>query len=272
MKGRESARHLALTVTTLAVASPFAWMALLSLMPPDKAALGIVSLDIDFSAAYANYSAALTQTPLPRFLLNGVLVCAATLACQIAFGAPVAFALAKAEFRGRRLILALVLLALLLPREVLSVPLFFLCYRLGILDNYAALILPGVVSPTAIFLLYQMFRTIPDDLVHAARVDGFGNWSIVWRVMIPLSKPTLAAIAILSLVGRWNDLFWPTIAVTATELMPPPLGILAFRDEEAGTSYGPLMAATMLTTAPLIVAFLIAQRRFIDSFAAGTAR
>jgi multiple sugar transport system permease protein len=85
--------------------------------------------------------------------------------------------------------------------------------------------------------------------------------------MVPMATPTLAAIAILTVVGRWNDLFWPTIAVTSTELMPPPLGILAFRDEEAGTAYGPLMAATLITTAPLVIAFLLAQKRFIDSFA-----
>ena len=147
-------------------------------------------------------------------------------------------------------------------------PLFFLCYSLGILDSYGALVLPNLISPTSVFLMYQFFRTIPDDLIHAARIDGMSYWSIVWRVVVPLSRPVLAAIAVLSLIGRWNDLYWPAIAVTSTELMPPPLGILVFSDEEAGTSYGPLMAAATITTAPLIVAFLLAQRRFIDSFTA----
>jgi len=265
-------RHGFLAVTTCLVAAPFVWMLLLSLMPPELAGRGAISLAIDPAAALANYQAALTQTPLPRFLLNGVIVCIATLASQIALGAPLAFALAKGSFRGRRLILALVMIALLLPREVLSVPLFFLCYQLGVLDSYAGLILPGLISPTAVFLLFQVFRTVPDDLIDAARIDGVSDWSILWRLMVPISAPTLTAIAILTVVGRWNDLFWPSIAVTSTDLMPPPLGILAFRDEEAGTSYGPLMAATLLTTAPLIIAFLLAQRRFIDSFAGARAR
>lgn len=261
------ARHGTLTISTAVVAAPFIWMILLSLMPPEKAGVGAVSLALDWTAIKTNYVAALTQTPLPRFLLNGLIVCSITLASQIAFGAPMALALAKGDFPGRQTCLSIVLIALLLPREVMAVPLFFLCYKLGILDSYAGLVLPGLISPTAIFLLYQVFRTIPDDLLHAARIDGLSTWAILWRVMVPMSTPTLAAITILTLVGRWNDLFWPTIAVTSTDLMPPPLGILAFRDEEAGVSYGPLMAATVMTTAPLILAFLVAQRRFIDGFA-----
>ncbi len=259
-------RHGFLLATTLAVASPFVWMLLLSAMPPELSAQGAISLAIDPAAAAANYRAALTQTPLPRYLLNGAIVCVAALASQIFFGAPLAFALAKGDFPGRRWLLALVLMALLIPSEVLAVPLFFICYRLGVLDTYAGIVLPSLISPTAVFLLYQVFRAIPDELVDAARLDGLSARTIVWRLMVPLSTPTLAAITILTVVGRWNDLFWPTIAVTSPELMPPPLGIVAFRDEEAGTSYGPLMAAAAITTAPLILAFLAVQRRFIDSF------
>jgi multiple sugar transport system permease protein len=268
MNTRNLARHAALLASTIVVASPFVWMVLLSLMPPERAGQGAVSLVFDMEAIRANDGAALTQTPMPRFLLNGVIVCALTLTSQILFGAPLAFALAKTRFRGRTLITGLVMLALLLPPGILSVPLFFLCYSLGILDSYGALVLPNLISPTSVFLMYQFFRTIPDDLINAARIDGLSYWSIVWRVVVPLSRPVLAAIAVLSVIGRWNDLYWPAIAVTSTELMPPPLGMLVFRDEEAGTSYGPLMAAATITTAPLIVAFLFAQRRFIDSFTA----
>jgi multiple sugar transport system permease protein len=266
------ARHGALTISTLVLASPFVWMVLLSCMPPERAGQGSVSLHLDPVAIEANYRAALTETPMPRFLLNGAIVCATVLASQILFGAPLAFALAKTQFPGRRIVMGLLLVALLLPQQILSVPLFFLCYRLGILDSYAALVLPSAISPTAVFLLYQFFRTLPDDLIHAARIDGMGDWSIIWRVMVPLSRPVLATVAVLSVVGRWNDLFWPTIAVSSTELMPPPLGILVFHDEEAGTSFGPLMAAALITTAPLIVAFFFAQRRFIDSFSASNPR
>jgi multiple sugar transport system permease protein len=272
MTARYLARHAALMLSTLVVASPFLWMVLLSFMPPERAGQGAVSLDLDVAAIQANYVAALTETPMPRFLLNGVIVCALTLSSQILIGAPIAFALAKTRFPGRPMVVGLVLVGLLMPNEILAVPLFFICYRLGILDSYGAIALPSLISPTAVFLLYQHFRTIPDDLIHAARIDGMGYWSIVWRVMVPLSMPVLATIAVLSVVSRWNDLYWPAIAVTSTELMPPPLGILVFRDEEAGTSYGPLMAATVITTAPLIVAFLFAQRKFIDSFTATSAR
>lgn len=269
---RNLARHTTLAISTLVVASPFIWMVLLSFMPPERAGQGAVSLDFDLAAIYANYSAALTETPMPRFMLNGAIVCASALTSQIFFGAPVAFALAKIRFPGRRIAIGLVLIALMLPQQILCVPLFFICYRLGILDSYAALILPSAISPMAVFLMYQSFRTVPNDLINAARIDGMTYWSIIWRVMIPLSRPVLATVAILSIVSRWNDLFWPTIAVTSAELMPPPLGIVFFHDEEAGTSFGPLMAAALITTAPLIAAFLLAQRRFIDGFTAGGVR
>lgn len=269
---RTFARHGVLMTSTLVTATPFIWMVLLSLMPPERAGQGAISLALDLTAIRANYTAAMTQTPMPRFLLNGAIICIVTLSCQILVGAPIAFALAKTRFPGRSAVVGMVLVALLVPHEILAVPLFFLCYRIGILDSYGALFLPNLVSPTAVFLMYQFFRTIPDDLVHAARIDGLSYWAIVWRVMVPLSTPVLAAIAVLSLVGRWNDLYWPAVAVTSTELMPPPLGILVFRDEEAGTSYGPLMAAAVITTAPLLTAFLLAQRRFIESFTASGAR
>jgi len=265
-------RHAVLASSCLLMALPFIWMVWMSLLAPGEASRAVFSFDASGYAIAANYTAALTKAPLPRFLLNGVIVCSLTVLLQIAVAAPLAFALAKLQVRSRRLLLTLVMIGILIPREVVAAPMFFLCYGLGILDTYAALILPGLISPLAVFLLYQVFRTVPDDLLHAARVDGLGPWASLWHVMLPMARPTLAAFAILSVVARWNDLFWPTIAVTSIDLMPPPLGIMAFRDEEAGTDYGPLMAAAVIVVAPLVIAFLLAQRRFIDSFSAAGGR
>lgn len=271
MKARGAIRHGILSASALLIAAPFCWMVWISLLAPGEATRGSFSLDPSHFAMLQNYATALTKTPLPRFLLNGLIVCAATIILQIAIAAPFAFALAKLEVRRKGFWLTLVIIGLLIPREVVAVPMFFLCYGLRILDTYVALILPGIISPLAVFLLYQVFRTVPDDLIHAARVDGLNAWAILWHVMLPLARPTLVAVAIISVVTRWNDLFWPGIAVTSLDLMPPPLGIIAFRDEEAGTDYGPLMAAAVVVVAPLVLGFLIAQRRFIDSFSAAGA-
>ena len=110
---------------------------------------------------------------------------------------------------------------------------------------------------------------MPDDLIHAARLDGLSEWAIVWRIMVPQALPAIIAFAILSVISCWNNLFWPSIAVTSEALMPPSLGIVFFRNAEAGNAYGPLMAAATLVVTPLVLAFLLAQRRFVEGFQGG---
>jgi multiple sugar transport system permease protein len=258
------ARHGVLLATSAVVLAPFVWMLSLSIKPPGEIFRPGFSLLPEVFYGWENYSKAFTETSLPRFFFNGVVVSAAVLILQIAIAAPCAYALAKIEFRGRGALFGLVLIALLIPQEVLGLPLFILFYFMGMLNTYGALVLPFVISPFAIFLFRQFFKQIPDDLIHAARLDGMSELAIVWRVMLPLAVPAVVAFAILSIISRWNNLFWPLIAVQDTQLMPPSLGIVQFRNEEAGNDYGPLMAAATLVVAPLVVTFLLAQRRFID--------
>lgn len=257
-------RHAVLLATAAFMLMPFVWMLSLSVKPPEETFTATFSLLPGRFHGVENYGRALTQAPFGRFMANGVLVALAVLVLQIAVAAPCAYALAKLRFPGRDALFALVLVALLIPQEVLGLPLFILFHHLGLIDTHAALILPFAVSPFAIFLFRQVFRTVPDDLVHAARLDGFSELSIVWRIMLPAAAPAVVAFSILSVISRWNNLFWPSIAVTKDSLMPPALGILYFRNEAAGNDYGPLMAAATLVVAPLLVAFLVAQRRFVD--------
>lgn len=262
-------RHAVLLTSAALMLVPFVWMVSLSLKPPGEIFRSGFSLLPEQWYAVENYGRALTASPLPRYILNGVVVCGAILFLQIAICAPAAYALAKLRFPGREGLFALVLIGLLIPHEVLALPLFILAYQLGLLNTYAALILPFAVSPFAIFLFRQFFKSIPDDIVHAARLDGLSELAIVWRIMLPMAKPAVIAFSIFSIVSHWNDLFWPLIAVRSEELMPPPLGIMAFKNEEAGSDYGPLMACATLVVAPLIVAFLAAQRWFVEGLGGG---
>ncbi|QRM32589.1 carbohydrate ABC transporter permease [Microvirga sp. VF16] len=265
-------RHAVLLVTGALILIPFVWMVSLSLKPPGEIFRASFSVWPEQFFGLENYTKALTTAPLPRYMLNGVFVCALIVGLQVLVCAPAAYALAKLEFPGRSLLFALVLVALILPHEVLSLPLFILGYQIGILNTYAALIFPYVVSPFGIFLFRQFFKTIPDDVVHAARLDGLSELAIVWRIMVPMALPAIIAFAIFSVVGHWNSLFWPLIAVRDEALMPPPLGIMAFKNEEAGNDYGPLMAASTLVVAPLIVAFLAAQRWFVAGLTGGAVK
>ena len=247
---------------------PFLWMLSLSLKGPEEIFTPTVDL-LPSGFRWENYAAALTRTNLPLYLLNGAIVCAGILVFQLLFAVPCAYALAQRRFRGRGFVFALVLAGLLVPFHVTAIPLFLGLAELRLIDTYTALIVPFVASVFGIFLFRQAFAAMPAGLFEAARVDGLSEGAIAWRIAFPLALPQATAFGIFSVVAHWNDLFWPPIATTSPDLATPPRGILYFRDREAGSDVGPLMAATVLVVAPMVAGFLLAQRRFIQGLAAG---
>jgi multiple sugar transport system permease protein len=253
-----------LTALALLVLAPYVWMASVSLKPRSEVFSGALQLLPQTWAAAENYGRVFREVPVGRYLLNGVIVCAAILVFQLAFAIPAAYALAKLNFRGRETLFAFVMLGLLVPAHVPAIPLYIAFANMGLLNTYTALVAPFTISVFAIFLFRQFFKAMPDELIQAARVDGMGEFSIVWRVIVPNAWPAATAFAIFSVVAHWSDLFWPLIVVNRGDLYTPALGVLHFRSEEAGDDYGALMAAAALVTAPLVLAFLIAQRRFIE--------
>ncbi|MFN0302095.1 MAG: carbohydrate ABC transporter permease [Burkholderiales bacterium] len=260
-------RHGVLLFGALLVLTPFLWMILTSLKPPGEIFLDHLRFWPTKMHALENYSKAFEREPLLRYLANGAIVTASIFILQVLIALPAAYALAKLRFWGRGTVFAMVLLCILVPPQAIAVPLFLLFHSLGILDTYAALIVPFTISAFGIFLMRQFFMTVPDELVDAARMDGLSEVGIVWRVMLPTAIPALTAFGIFSVVAHWNDYFWPLIVLSSEHLYTPPLGVAAFRNEEAGTDYGPLMAAGVIIIAPLVVAFLFAQRRFIEGIA-----
>lgn len=247
---------------------PFFWMLSLSLKTPQEIFTPTIDL-LPSGFHFQNYVAALTRTDLPRHLLNGAFVCAAILVFQILFAVPCAFALAQRRFLGSGMLFGLVIAGLLVPFHVTAIPIFLGLAQFKLINTYTALILPFVASVFGVFLFRQAFRAMPAELFEAARVDGLSETAIVWRIAFPLALPAATAFSIFSVVAHWNDLFWPLIATTSPELATPPRGILYFRDRESGTDVGPLMAATTLVVAPMVAAFLVAQRRFVQGVAAG---
>ena len=173
-------------------------------------------------------------------------------ALQVLVALPAAYALAKLRFAGREVLFALVLFCILIPPQATAIPVFLLFHKLGILDSYAALVVPFTISAFGIYLMRQFFKTVPDDLIEAARMDGISEFGIVWRVMLPTAIPALTAFGIFSVVAHWNDYFWPLIVLNSEHLRTPPLGVASFRNEEAGTNYGPLMAAAIVIITPLL--------------------
>ncbi|MCG6122587.1 MAG: carbohydrate ABC transporter permease [Microvirga sp.] len=247
---------------------PFFWMLSLSFKAADEIFTPTIEL-LPRSLHFANYVAAFTRTDLPLYLMNGAFVCAAVLFFQVVFAVPLAFALAQRRFLGSGLLFGLVIAGLLVPFHVTAIPIFLGLAQFKLINTYTALILPFVASVFGVFLFRQAFRAMPAELFEAARVDGLSETAIVWRIAFPLALPSATAFAIFSIVAHWNDLFWPLIATTSPELATPPRGILYFRDRESGYDVGPLMAATVIVVAPMVAAFLVAQRRFVQGIAAG---
>jgi len=245
---------------------PFIWMVSVSLKPRSE----IFTTDVQLlpqRPTLENYWAALTATDIPLYLVNGVIVTGAILVLQLIVTVPCAYALAHRQFAGRKLLFGSVVAALLVPFHVTAIPIFIGFAWIGVLNSYAALILPFVATAFGLFLLRQAFAQIPSELIDAARVDGLSEMAIAWRIAFPIGLPAVIAFSIFSVTAHWNDLFWPLIATTDPHLATPPRGILYFRDEESGDDVGPLMAGAVLITAPLVIGFLLAQKRFMQGLA-----
>ena len=257
-------RHLVLMTGVVAMLGPFAVMLMTSLKPKAEIFAPEFHLLPQRWGGTENYLTALTQVPLLHFLLNGAIVTAAIFLLQVLVNVPAAYALAKRRFRGRDALFGTVLVCLLIPYQAIALPIYILFFSTGILNTYASLVLPFTISVFGIFLMRQFFLGVPDDLIDAARIDGMSEYRIVWGVMAPTAMPALVAFGIFSLVAHWNDYFWPLIAVAREELYTPPMGIAFLKQNGEGTAYGPLMAAATIVITPLVLAFLVAQRRFIE--------
>lgn len=268
----ESLRHFVLLTGSLIVLLPFLWAIAISLRPPNEIfTQELQILPQSFDAA-RNYGLALTRMPLGTFLLNGFIVCCGILSCQLLVMIPCAYALAKLHFTGRKTLFALVILGLMVPATALSLPLFLLVNSLKLVDSFGGLILPWSISVFGIFLLRQVFAKVPNDMIEAARLDGLGEFQILFMVMIPIAMPAIGAFCIYSFVHHWNDLLWPSIVTRSINMATPPYGVMLFQSDEAGSDYGALMAGTVIIAAPMIAAFLLFQKRFIDGMSLSAAK
>ncbi|WP_439596659.1 carbohydrate ABC transporter permease [Falsiroseomonas sp.] len=263
----DAPRLLLLALLGLLVLAPYVWMVSASLKPLDELFRASLALWPERFFAVENYGKVFARVPVFQYIWNGIVVCAGILAFQLLFAVPAGYALAKLRFPGRDIAFGAVMLGLLVPPHVPALPLYVGFSQLGLLNTYAALILPFTISVFAIFLFRQFFKALPDELIHAARLDGMSEAGIVWRVVLPNAWPAATAFAIFSVVAHWNDLFWPLIVVEGPSRATPALGVLFFRSDEAGDDFAALMAAAVIMTAPLVLAFLFAQRRFVEGIA-----
>ncbi len=213
-----------------------------------------------------NFTNAWSQAPFARYLINTVMMTTMIVISQFILCTFVAFAFARFEFPFKNILFAMVLLQLLIMPDILIVENYKTIRFLGIMDTILAIGLPYMASGFGIFLLRQTFKSIPKELDDAARIDGAGILRIIWNVYVPLSMPTFVAYGLVSVSFHWNNFLWPLIITNSVETRPLTVGLSIFSMSEAGVEWATISAGTLMTTAPLFIAFLIFQRQFIASF------
>ncbi|MEV7968497.1 carbohydrate ABC transporter permease [Sphaerisporangium sp. NPDC088356] len=207
-----------------------------------------------------------TESDLVRWFLNSTVVAAGVTVLVLLTASMAAYGFSRTNFRGRRALLAVVVAGIMVPPQVLVVPLFREMLGLGLVDTYWAMILPQVAAPAMVFILKKFFDGLPRELEEAARVDGASPWRLYWQVVLPLSRPVLAAVGIFTFILTWNNFFWPFLAVSDPDLMTIPVG-LATIQSSYGLRYAQIMASAVLGGLPLLVAYVFFQRDIIRSVA-----
>ena len=214
----------------------------------------------------ASYGAAWQQGNFLLAFANSTLVALSVTALQILTSALAGYALARFQFRGQRVILLAVVASLIIPFQLLVVPIFLVLKWGHLLNTYGALILPTAANGYGIFLMRQYFLTIPVELEEAAALDGATRWQILWQVMLPLARPALVTLFLFTFIGEWNDLFKPLVFTTRPELRTVQLALMSFQDQFSN-DWPLLMAAVVIATVPVVLLFLVGQRQFIEGIA-----
>jgi multiple sugar transport system permease protein len=213
-----------------------------------------------------NYKNVWSDLPFGKWLFNSVLITTIQTISNVFFAALAGFTFARLEFPGRKIIFTLLLSSLMIPGIILLVPKFIVLNELSMINSYGGLILPGLVGVTNIFLMKQFFETIPKDLEQAALIDGCSYFRLFWQIFIPISKPALAAVAIYTFQGSWNEFLWPVIVSYTEDMYTLPLGMASLRHELL-TDWPLLMAGTILISLPTLAIFIIFQRYFVQGVA-----
>jgi sn-glycerol 3-phosphate transport system permease protein len=213
-----------------------------------------------------NFALAWQAAPFARYFLNTTILVTFILIAQFVLCTPAAFAFARMEFPGRDFIFALVLLQLMIMPDVLLVGNYTTMARLGLVDTIVAIGLPYLGSAFGIFLLRQTFRTVPQELDDAARLEGSTLLGRLWRLYVPLAKPTYIAYGLVSVSYHWNNFLWPLVITNSVTTRPLTVGLSVFASTDQGIDWSIITAATLMTSAPLLIAFLLFQRQFVQSF------
>ena len=212
------------------------------------------------------FATTLATTSLPTWYFNSILTSAIISAVTVLFASMAAFAFSRVPFTGRNTLFWIILAGIMVPGQILIVPLFSMMQSLNLVDTYWGIILPQLAAPIAVFIFKQFFDGIPFELEEAAVMDGANLWRVYWQIWMPLARPAIAAVAIITFIGSWNNFLWPFIVISSNSLMTLPVG-LATVQTSFGIRYAQIMATALLGGVPVLIVFLFFQRQIVQGVA-----
>ena len=246
---------------------PFVWMISTSL----KSRGALMSIPIEWIPAEPTldaYGEVFSRFPFLKTIGNSLFITCSFTLLTIISASMAAFAFAKIRFRGSRLVLGLYLATMMIPTQVTMIPLFVVMNKLGLIDSYASVVLPGIFKPFAVFMLVQQMRAIPEDFLDAARIDGAGIFQVYRRIALPMCAPTIATLAVTTFMESWNDYLWPLLMLTDRNKMTLPIA-LSTLNGQYNTEYNVLMAGSLISMIPIVIIYLCAQKQFKNGLMAG---
>ncbi|MGN9812594.1 carbohydrate ABC transporter permease [Micromonospora sp. BQ11] len=262
--------HVFMTLAALVWLVPVLWMVSMALTPNDALQRESVGL-VPNGFTLDNFGEVFTVGHMLRWFLNSLIVTSAATVLTVALCATAGYAFAKIRFTGKRLLFALVIAGLMVPKEAMFVPLFLMFSDTGQQNTYQALFLPRIAFPLGVFIMTQFLSRVPSEYEEAARVDGAGRWRIFWSIMLPLARPAMASLAIFTFVLTWNDYLWPLVISTEREMFTVTTGLASLQSNfAAATEVGSLMARGLVGSLPLVVLFLLFQRQLIRGITLGS--
>jgi multiple sugar transport system permease protein len=261
-----AALYLVLSGGLVLVVGPFVWM-LLSSFKPEGEIRANPPTWWPHDPTLGNYGNLFDRLDFPTFFTNSVLVAVLTTVGNLLFCSAAGYALAKLPFAGKRLLFGVVLGTLMVPSVVTIVPLFVLSSNLGLVNTLAGLILPYLAQAFGVFLMRQFILSIPDELLEAARIDAASEWRIFWQVVLPLCRPALATLGILTFLASWNNFLWPLVAATEEETYTLPVALALYAIGQNRTEYDLLLAGAVVVVLPVLIVFVLLQRHFVRGIA-----
>lgn len=269
-RGWRIAGYLGITLAVLVIGLPVYWTVIAAFKT--TAEIYGPPTWIPRAPTLQNFPEAWGAAPFARYYLNSFITTLGGMAAEVTLAVMSAYALAFLRFPRKELIFLLLLAALMVPVEITIVPNYLTVARLGWINTYAGIIVPGAAIAYGTFLLRQAFMALPYEVIEAARVDGAGHLRTLFSVVIPIAQPAIVTMALLSLVAKWNDFLWPLIVTNTAEMRTLPIGIYWLRNSEGVTNWGVVMAGSLFLIIPVMIVFLFVQRYIVEGIAAGAVK